>query len=192
MSDNSRSKIGLVLAIIAIIIPFIIPEVRMFVGLDKSETEYQKTPKQPVKVEANDKTEKEENNNSATLKKSTKTSKSVEVKNTNASQNHPKINIVIKDERGNRDARFENYIKNIVQSLGFEKVEANGFRSVEITPNTSVKNQVRATIEINITLNNQAITLPPLYGRGDGEKEAVRHALEMNKTTIINEIKSLK
>ncbi len=192
MSDNTRSKIGLVLAaiaiivsVLAIIVSIIIPEIRACIGIGNSRTE-------PVKVEANDKREKEENNNGATLKKPTKTSKSKKDISTDIYKNPSKINIVIKDERGNRDARFENYIKNIVQSLGFEKVEVNGFRSVEITPNTSVKNQVRATIEINITLNNQAITLSPLHGRGDGEKEAVRHALEMNKTTIINEIKSLK
>jgi len=195
MNEKTKSTVGLLLAIIAIVISFTVPEVRVLLGLDeKIEVETKEKP-----IEEYDKPiEKQE-----TILKE-KPVLSVDEKE-KIEKNEPKIELeeedkkqalrkfkIIDTESGQRDYKFENFFKAIVYELGFNQVTLEGIKSVEISSNKTVSDQLRATLEINVSINSEPLILPIMYGRGDTEKEAINHALSMNKEIIINKIKLLK
>ena len=199
MSEKTKTTIGLILTVIAIIISFTVPEVRSIFGLDNDEltTDIQDQ-NQTLK---NGEKEDIYSNYVKNDAKSESQKENLESKNEQEPDNvvvmNPQRRSMVKvniydEETGKRDFKFENYLKEIFESLEFKDLDIEGSKSVEITPNKSVPNQVRATIEISISLNEKSLIFPMFYGRGATEKEAINHALIMNKESIINKIKLLK
>lgn len=199
MNEKTKSTIGLLLALIAIVISFTVPEVRTLLGLDKKTNEKVEveTKEKPIKeidkpIEKQETIQKE--NPSSSVGKEEKKEKNepkIEFEKEDRKQALKKFKI-IDAESGQRDYRFENFFKGIANELGFDQLTLTGIKSVEISPNKTTSEQLRATLEINILINNKPLILPIMYGRGDTEKEAINHALSMNKQIITNKIKLLK
>ena len=167
MKNTLKWILGFFLTLLGIVVSFTTPEIRDFLGL--VDKEYGSAAQTPVEGRVPG-------------SKNTAQVKPVE----------PIDVRILDEETGNSNLRLEAFIKGIITDLGYSSAKITGSASVEFTANKTVSGQIRATMILNIKLNNTNLVLPALYGRGDTKKQAINHAFRQNRENIANEIRSHK
>ncbi len=196
MTEKTKTTIGLVLTFIAIIISFTVPEIRFFLGLDeevKNDIEKIETSTEEVKDNLETFTEIETTPQKESPPVNNPQKKEPNIIEIKEEKQQLKKFDIFDEESGKKDFKFENYFKEITNDLGYNQIIVNGSKSIiDVSRNKSVPNQLRVAIDLNISIDNKPLILSTIYGRGDTEKEAINHALLMNKENITNKIKLLK